>query len=255
MTVETLLEYDKSKRPSLHRRTRLDAGKQFLTNLLYMVDLADTMKMIVPFYWNPGKTIIDVTAGKRIIWKHFGYNYKSPCGFKHWDIEFNDMSEDEDADYHIEAQKIDSLGKHYDILVCDFPFTELKNGVESFGVKSRREFNNAASCTKPQRFRRDFYFRNFIPLNELFPQCVRAFNKVADNLIIKIGDSHQKKILRKNHVYAINSFDTEFNPQSEFHLIDCVHYRGNYQRRGGRFPFAQSVVSYYLIFKKDENSR
>lgn len=235
---------------------RYDAGKQFLTNLIYMVPLANTLKMIVPFFWNPGKTIIDVTAGKRLIWRHFAYNHISPCGFEHWHIDFNDTDPECKTDFHIPAQEIDSLERHWDILVCDFPFTDLKNGVESFGVRSKKiSGRSQGDIARTMSRSRKFYFRNFVPLNELFPQCVKSFNKVADNLIIKIGDSHKDKRLISNVWEAERWFDHVKNPESKFQLVDRIGYRGNYARRGGRFPFAQSVMSYYLIFKKDVDSR
>jgi len=234
-------------------RHRQDAGKQFLTNLIYMVSLPRVLKMIIPFYWNPGKTIIDVTAGKKISWKVFPYNHLSPCGFEHWHVDFNDINPERGADYHIKAQEIDSIGKKWDILFNDFPFTEKKNGLESFGTK--RSGDKIRSEKQKEVNRRDFYFDEFKDLKVLFPECVRAFNKVTNNLIIKIGDSHKNKRLRANHLEAIKAFDCEQNPDSDFNLIDCIHYRGRYSSRGGRFPFAQSVTSYYLIFKKDPGSR
>lgn len=252
MTQELKLVDDRKiwTRPS----GRSDASKVFLTNLIYMVDLKDTLKMIIPFYWNPGKTIIDVTAGKRLIWSHFGYNHLSPCGMEHWHVEFNDMKESISADYHVKAQEIDKLGKHWDILVVDFPFVDLKAGVESFGVRTRYEVLHN-QLTKPQKFRREFYFNGYRPLNEVFPECVKPFNKVADNLIVKMGNSHKNKRAIMNCTEAELAFDHKRNPESEFHLIDSIGYRGNYARRGGRFPFAQSVMSYYMIFKKDVNVR
>lgn len=252
LTNELQLQDDRKiwKRPS----GRNVAGKQFLTNLLYMVNLKDTMKMIVPYFWNHGKTIIDVTAGKRLIWGHFPYNHKSACGYEHWHIDFNDMEESVKADYHVPAQQIHTLGKHWDILVNDFPFTDLKNGVESFGVQDRRAVA-LGTIQKPQKFRRDFYFRNFRPLNELFPECVEAFNAAADNMIVKIGNSHKEGILLTNATEAEMAFDHRRNPKSDFYLVDIINYRGNYARRGGRFPFAQTVVSYYMIFKKNPKGR
>lgn len=240
---------DREKR---FRTERYDDGRKMLTNLLYMIKLPKVLHMIIPFYWNPGKTIIDVTAGKRISWRVFPYNHLSPCGFEHWHVDFNDISEEAKAEYHVPAQSIDQIGKKWDILFNDFPFTELKNGVESFGTRNKK---GQSENNRNQEFRRGFYFREFTPLDELFPKCVEAWNKVTDNLIIKIGDSHQGKRLRANHVEAIKALDKAQNPESEFNLIDCIHYRGVYSSRGGRFPFAQSVTSYYLIFKKDVNSR
>lgn len=237
---------------------RQDGGKQFLTNLIYMRPLADVLKMIIPFYWNPGKTIIDSTAGKRISWEHFAYNHMWE-GKIPWQVEFNDINPEREAEYHMPAQELDKVGKHWDILFNDFPFTELKNGVESFGTKrlkhKTRNKIQMRESSMNQKFTRAFYFDNFVPLEELFPKCVKAWNKVADNLIIKIGDSHKNYELLPNHVHAINTFDHKLNPKSEFHLMDCIHYRGIYSSRGGRFPFAQSVTSYYLIFKKDLKSR
>ena len=241
-----------------HKKT--DKGKKpkiFLTNCLYMLDLADTMRMIVPFYWNPGKTIVDVTAGKRLIWRNFLYNHLSACGFQHWHIDFYDKSRNSKCDEIWSAETIDRLGRHWDILVVDFPFTELKNGVESFGVRAKRMAGRAKGKigSYNQNFSREFYFRYFVPLKEVFPICVDPFNKVADNLVIKVGDSHKNKRLTANMHQAIKYFDHAENPNSEFNLIDIISYRGNYARRGGRFPFAQSVTSYYLVFKKDPDSR
>ena len=258
--TEGFKEFDDTKKiMPLHKRTRLDKPKQFLTNCLYMVNLADTMKMIVPFYWNPGKTILDFTAGKRIIWKHFAYNHLSPCGFEHWHIDFNDISPEAKAETNVPVQRIDDLlnlvEKKWDIGVYDPPFTELKNGVESFGVRAKKLSGRIKTGSHNQKFSRDFYFRNFKPLNELFAETWEPINKVCDNLIIKIGDSHKNKRLISNTWYAERYFDNEKNSESEFNLIDRISYRGNYARRGGRFPFAQSVVSYYLIFKKDPSSR
>jgi hypothetical protein len=235
--------------------TRYDAGKQFLTNLLYMIPLNQVLSRIIPFYWNPGKKIIDVTAGKKISWEVFPYNTKMFNGRIAWDVEFNDLNKERDADYHIPAQEIDKIGKHYDILFNDFPFTELKNGVESFGTKSLYKRPHLQQSSMNQKFRRQFYFDNYQPLQQLFLDCVKAWNKTADNLIIKIGNSHKDKKLRYNLGHAINTFAKEFNPKSPFHLIDVIDYRGIYSSRGGRFPFAQSVLSHYAIFKKDPNSR
>jgi hypothetical protein len=250
-----LVEFDERK-PRRNPLDRLDGGKQFLTNLIYMRPLADVLKMIIPFYWNPGKSIIDVTAGKKISWEHFPYNHRSYCGMEHWHVEFNDIDENKEADYHYAAQDIDKIGKHYDILFNDFPFTELKNGLESWGaMKKSHNLRKPLTGSGNQVFRREFYFDNYTPLDKLFPQCVQAWNKTADNLIIKIGDSHKDYELIPNHVHAINAFDHRMNPESEFHLMDCIHYRGIYSSRGGRFPFAQSVTSYYLIFKKELKKR
>lgn|SRR3990167_1398974 len=230
---------------------REDAGKQFLTNLIYMVPLPKVLNMIIPFYWNPGKTIIDVTAGKRISWEVFPFNHVNFDGKVSWSVDFNDIDENKVADYHLPAQQIHKIGKHYDILFCDFPFTELKNGLESFGTKKKVDRIRKEKSLG----RRDFYFHGFKPLDQLFPECLDAFNKTVDNLIIKIGDSHKNYELLPNHVYAINTFDHKLNPKSEFYLMDCIHYRGIYSSRGGRFPFAQSVTSYYLIFKKGLKKR
>jgi hypothetical protein len=220
-----------------------------------MIPLNQVLSRIIPFYWNPGKKIIDVTAGKKISWEVFPYNTKMFNGRIAWDVEFNDLNKERDADYNIPAQEIDKIGKHYDILFNDFPFTELKNGVESFGTKSLYKRPHLQQSSMNQKFRRQFYFDNYQPLQQLFLDCVKAWNKTADNLIIKIGDSHKDYQLIPNHVYAIDAFDKRRNPKSEFQLMDCLHYRGVYSSRGGRFPFAQSVTSYYLIFKKELKKR
>jgi len=239
--------------PEKRKRTeRYDDGRKMLTNLLYMIKLPKVLKYIIPFYWAPGKSIIDVTAGERISWRFFPYNHISPCGFEHWHVDFNDISPDAKADYHYRAEEINKTGKKYDILFNDFPFTELKNGVESFGTRNKK---GQTENNRDQKFRRAYYFREFTPLDELFPKCVKAWNETADNLIIKIGDSHKGKRLRANHVEAIKALDHDQNNESKFNLIDCIHYRGIYSSRGGRFPFAQSVTSYYLIFKKDVDYR
>lgn len=250
----TLNSFDDTKHRN--RSIRHDAGKQFLTNLLYMVPLGDTMKMIVPFYWNAGKKIIDVTAGKRLIWKNFLYNCQSACGYKHWHVEFNDLDKGTKATYHTFAEKLDKLKKHWDILVCDFPFIEQKDGMESFGVRTRQQYKKGIPIDKnTKKPRREFYFKHFIPPEINFHKAVYAFNKVADNLIIKMGDSHQNKVLIPNHWFAILNFDKRINPRSMFYLVDDIIYRGVYSSRGGKFPFAQSVYSHYLIFKKEPSLR
>ena len=106
--------------------------------------LPKILKMIIPFYWNPGKTIIDVTAGKKISWKVFPYNHLSPCGYEHWHVDFNDIDKEKEAEYHYPAQEIDKIGKHYDILFNDFPFTELKNGL--FSMAPSRSSSAAAAA-------------------------------------------------------------------------------------------------------------
>ncbi len=239
----------------LHRRNTTTRPKQFLTNCLYMVNLALTMKFIIPFYWDAGKSIIDFTAGKRIIWKKFPYNHLSPCGYQHWHVDFNDISYDVDAEYHIPVEEIDNLPQRYDIGVFDPPFTELKNGVESFGVRAKTLSGRIKTGAHNPKSSREFYFRNFTPLDQLFKDTWEPINKVCDNLVIKIGDSHKNKQLIDNETWAILNFDHTHNKNSEFRLIDKISYRGNYARRGGRFPFAQSVTSYYLVFKKDPDSR
>jgi len=250
-----LQEFDNTRRiMPQHKRNRLDAPKQFLTNCIYMVDLAKTMKMIIPYYWNPGKTILDFTAGNRLIWRHFLYNHLSSCGFEHWHVDFNDISPEAKAETNIPVQQIDQL-PHHDIGVLDLPFTELKNGVESFGVRAKTLAGRIKTGAYNQHFRREFYFRNFEPLPKVFSEIWKPINKVCDNLIIKIGDSHKGKRLVSNVWYAERFFDHEKNPESEFQLIDRISYRGNYARRGGRFPFAQAVTSYYLIFKKNVDYR
>ena len=221
-----------------------------------MVPLGDTLRMIVPFYWNAGKTILDVTAGKRIIWKNFLYNCKSSCGFAHWNIEFNDINPEIHAKYHVPAKELDKLNKHWDIGVVDFPFVELKDGVESFGVRAKkisgRSMGDIARTMNRSRF---FYFNNYKPLNEVFPECVKSFNKCFDSLIVKMGNSHKGKRAIRNTTEVELALDHHRNPESEFELVDEIGYRGNYARRGGRFPFAQSVMSSYLIFKKDVSAR
>jgi len=230
---------------------RNDAGKQFLTNLIYMVPLHKVLSMIIPFYWNPGKTIIDSTCGKKISWETFPYNHKMFDGKIAWDVEFNDLDKDTEADYHLPAQHINKIGEKYDILFNDFPFTDIKNGLESFGTKKKIDRIRKEKSLG----RRDFYFRGYRPLEYVFKECVEAWNETADSLIIKIGDSHKDYEQIPNHVYAIQAFDKRFNPSSQFSLLDVIHYRGVYSSRGGRFPFAQSVTSYYLIFKKDLKKR
>jgi len=220
-----------------------------------MVPLPRVLRMIIPFYWSPGKKIIDVTAGERISWRHFPYNHLSSCGFQHWHVDFNDIELSVQADLHVPAKEIHKHG-HWDILFNDFPFVDQKDGVESFGVRAKKiSARSIGDQTRDMNRSRKFYFRGYRPLKEVFPECVIPFNKAADNLIIKIGNSHKKGVQIDNVTEAILAFDKTRNPKSEFSFIDGVGYRGNYARRGGRFKFAQSVMSYYLIFKKDPNSR
>lgn len=221
-----------------------------------MVPLTQTLRMIIPFYWNAGKSILDVTAGKRLIWKGMLYNCASSCGFKHWDVEFNDINPKIDADYHIPAQRLSELNKHWDIGVIDFPFVELKDGVESFGVRAKRiSGRSVGDIARAMKRSRSFYFNNYEPLDKLLPDCVESFNKCFDSIIVKMGNSHKNKRAIRNTTEVELALDNHRNKKSEFQLVDEIGYRGNYARRGGRFPFAQSVMSSYMIFKKDVSAR
>jgi len=258
MTEENMLVADTSKP---RRHSRLDASKLWLTTLLYLVPLDKIMNYIIPFYWQQPKRILDVTAGDRIIWRKFPYNNKDISTNKvGWRVDFADISEDAKADIFADARKIHKHVKHtYEIGVADFPFIPLDYAMESFGTVTRqqhRKFHRLSEIGGKKKLRREFYFRYFVPPEILFKQCVYAFNKVfTDGLIIKMGDSHKNHVYIPNHLFAILSFDHRFNPRSKFYLVDIIHYRGNYAKRGAKVNFAQPVVTYYLIFKKDPTAR
>lgn len=221
--------------------------KRWLTTLLYLIPLDKTMNYILPFYWDSPKKILDVTAGERIMWRDFPYNHKNLYDdSESWHVDFCDSSPDAKADFICNAQEVDKLGKYYDVGVCDFPFIDIDKGMESFGTKSRGRKEGTS---------REFYFRKFRPPVELFKECLPAFNKTFDSLIIKMGDSHENHLMINNHVDAILTFDKRRNPESDFNHIDTIHYRGNYSKRGANVPFAQPVVSYYMIFKKEVKKR
>jgi len=245
-----LVEYEKEKK--LRKPSRLT--KRWLTTLLYLIPLNQTMNFIIPFYWNPPKKIIDVTAGNRLIWEKFPYNHKDLNSDQEtWHVDFSDISPQAKTDIVCKAQDIDKHG-HWDMLVCDFPFIEMDKGMESFGTKSRKHQIRFRQ-NESDAMRREFYFREFRRPADLFKESLQSFNKATDSLIIKMGDSHEDRKMINNHVDAILTFDQRRNPESEFHHIDTIHYRGNYSKRGANVPFAQPVVSYYLIFKKDPNAR
>lgn len=92
-------------KPRRDYSVRNDSGKQFLTNLIYMVPLHKVLSMIIPFYWDADKDILDTTAGKRISWETFPYNHHGFDGKIPWRVEFNDLEESVDAEYHMPLKK------------------------------------------------------------------------------------------------------------------------------------------------------
>lgn len=254
ITEDNILIVDKSK-PKRHGR--LDASKRWLTTLLYLTPLEETMNYIVPFYWEPPKRILDVTAGQRLMWKKFPL--KTPnisTGKYEWTVDFADISKDADVDIIADAREID---KHiefpYNIGVADFPFIEIDKGMESFGVLPRN-YQHGLRKRETPHLRREFYFRYFVPPEIIFKETVQSFNKAfTDGLIIKMGDSHANHVLIPNHLFAMLNFDHRFNKNSKFFCVDQIYYRGNYAKRGANMPYAQSVVTHLLIFKKDPTAR
>jgi hypothetical protein len=210
-------------------------------NLMLRVPLKDTMRMILNTYWDPPKTVLDVTAGERKIWGNEGwYNNKTLDGAPaRWTVLFNDKSTDSKADYHFDFREMNLPDDFVDIIVVDVPFTPE---------------HNLTDIAHPDWIKneRNFYAHGFIEPKTLFAQSKNEFNRLArEGLIVKIQDRHDDSLMIPQHVHAIQEYSLKFQ------LVDIVHYRGNRPVTGRytKLPFSNTTVSYYLIFKKNRFRR
>jgi hypothetical protein len=217
-------------------------------SLLYRIPLKDTMRMILNFYWDAPKKVLDVTAGERKIWGRDWYNHETLDGKPaRWQVDFNDLSLDAKAEYHYDCRWMTGIpDDSYDIIVFDPPFTNPKNdscNPDHNGLYFRNKF-------KPGFTSRLFYMRNFIEPQILFQYTKNEFRRIArEGLVIKISDRHEDRRLVPQHVHAIQEYGSMFD------LVDIIHYRGNRPVMGAKLPFVANTISYYLIFKKNRFRR
>ena len=87
------------------------------------------MKKIIPFFWDAPSSILDVTAGKKLIWRNWlgGFNNgntlvpdKDPEGYE---VTFMDIMPQSKDVLQGHAWALPFADNSFDEIVCDFPFT------------------------------------------------------------------------------------------------------------------------------------
>jgi len=98
-------------------------------SLFYNEPLGRTMRKIIPFFWDAPSSILDVTAGKKLIWRNWlgGFNNgntlvpdKDPEGYE---VTFMDIMPQSKDVLQGHAWALPFADDSFDMIVCDFPFT------------------------------------------------------------------------------------------------------------------------------------
>lgn len=218
------------------------------SDLIYMKPLDFALKKILEWYYDTGKTILDVTAGERRIWSKDINATSLLTGDKSWSVTFLDQSPEAKAEILADFTKLPFADNSFDVIIFDPPFIKQANGVESFGIKTHKT---------PDR---NFYFRQkndeWIPPEEYFKLTWKEFNRVSKNgLIVKIAERYEKGYEIPVTTYMDLCYDKRFNPLSEFQRISRVGYRGKRAGLGAKMIHPQRVLSYYANYKKDYKLR
>lgn len=203
------------------------------------------LRRILEWYWDTGKTILDVTAGARKSWQDALLNNESLLTKeKTWKTIFLDASPDADTEIIADFRKLPFQDNSVDIIFVDVPFMKPEHGIEKFGIKTHKT---------PDR---PYYFRGlktgWIPPEAYFFQTWREFNRVSRNgLIVKISERYEKGWEIPVTTYMDLAYNKIFNKKSNFKRCVQIGYRGKRAGMGAKMIHAQRVLSYYGIFKKD----
>ena len=217
-------------------------------NFIYFKKLPLVLRKLIPYYFDSGVKVLDLTAGFRKMWDTSLFERNTiDTGKPYCDVTFMDGSLDSDSHILGDFRKIPLPDNAVDLIIFDPPFTEVKNAQENHGVKGGKG-------------RREFYFRGltdrWIPPEAYFFQCWKEFNRVSRNgLIIKIAERFKDLEEIPVITYADLAFNHRFNKKSEFSRIVNIVYRGKRKATGARTHNAQRVSSNYLIYKKDRRQR
>lgn len=218
------------------------------TDLIYMIPLNHVLKRMLEWYWDNGKTILDVTAGARRIWHPQTVHGQTLEGGKAWNVIFLDQSSEAKIDIQADFRKLPFQDNSVDIIVVDVPFMRLANGIESFGIKTHKT---------PDR---PYYFRGlktgWVPPEAYFFQTWKEFNRVSRNgLIVKISERYEKGYEIPVTTYMDLAYENRFNHKSQFHRCVRTGYRGKRAGMGAKMIHPQRVLSYYAVYKKNYKIR
>lgn len=216
-------------------------------DLIYMKKLNYALKKILEWYFDTGKTILDVTAGERRTWdNNILYNLNLE-GSLNYNVIFADYSEDALADIRCDFTKLPFADNSVDIVYFDPPFLDIKNGIESFGIKTHR------TPDRPSYFRQT---GKWIPPEARFFHTWKEFNRVSRNgLIVKISERYEKGYEIPVTTYMDLAYDRTFNKKSQFRRCVQTGYRGKRAGMGAMMVHAQRVLSYYTVYKKNYKLR
>lgn len=241
-----------SRRPKSSMITNLfvESGDTYPDrDLIYMKPLNIVLKKILEWYWDTGKTILDVTTGDKMSWhSSLISNQKNLSGEKSWNVIFADMSPDSKAEMLADCRHLPFADNSVDIIYMDMPFMEPQNGVETFGIKTHKT---------PDR---PYYFRQieqkWIPPEEYFFQTWKEFNRVSRNgLIVKMSERYEKGYEITVMTDMDLAYHNKYNKESQFKRCVRVGYRGKRAGLGAKMIHPQRVLSYYTVYKKDYKQR
>jgi hypothetical protein len=220
--------------------------------LIYMKPLRYPMNKLIPFYFDAGLKVLDVTTGYRKMWNENLYKGLTLDGIPYCDVTWFDGSQDSKADIIGDFRKLPFNDGEFDLIIFDPAFTNIKNAQENHGVKDTRGNRNIGQ--------RPFYFRGinneWIPPEQYFQETWQEFNRVSNNgLLIKISERFEKLEEIPVLTYMDLAYNNRFNSKSEFKRCCMTHYRGKRMATGARSGNPQRVLSQYVIYKKDVRKR
>lgn len=219
-------------------------------DLIYFKNLSYALRMIIPFFFDPGKDVLDVTTGRKKSWNKSLFDVKNIDDEEYFckNVIFMDGSVESDGDVIADFRRIPLPDQSVDIIYFDPAFTPIANSQERHGITTSRKAD------------REYYFRGignkWIPPEAYFFQTWREFNRVSRNgLIIKISERFEKLEEVPVLTYMDLAYNKRFNKKSEFQRCVNVGYRG--KRAGtGRFNAnPQRVLSNYAVYKKNRRLR
>ena len=217
------------------------------SDLIYMKPLNTVLLKILEWYWDTGKTILDVTAGARKSWSP-KIESNNLYGEKSWKVTFLDQSMDANLEICADLRQLPFQDNSFDIIYIDLPFIKPTMGIESFGIKTHKT---------PDR---PYYFRQikneWIQPEEYFKQTWKEFNRVSKNgLIVKMSERYENGYEVPVYTEMDISYHNKYNPKSEFKRCVRVNYRGKRAGMGAKMIHPQRVLSSYTIYKKNYKIR
>lgn len=214
-------------------------------DLIYMKPLDYVLQRVLDWYWDSGKTILDVTAGKKMIWNSIKDNLTIK-GEKVWNVTFFDYSKQSEAEIIGSFHNLPFKDNSFDLIVFDPPFIKPESGIENIGIKTHKT---------PDRL---FYFRQneWIPPEEQFRRTFEEFNRVSRNgLLVKMAERFQGGYEVPVYTEMDLAYDYRYNSKSKFQRCCRISYRGKRAGLGMKSIHPQRVLSSYTVYKKDRKIR